>query len=367
MYSFQTKVGNIKKLALLFSILLFSSCSKSDDSEMGYVADFEFEVDTNNVSFTNTSTGEYLYIEYDYGNGETSGAQSNKAYMGTAYYPLKGEYTVKLTVYGPSNTSSDTKTISKTVTIVADDPDYIPAEEGLIWSDEFNESSINTDNWTFEVGHGDWGWGNNELQYYTDGDNANIQDGKLIITARKVDDNTTTGSYTSARMVTMDKQEFTYGRIEVRAKLPSGRGVWPAIWMLGANLSTAGWPACGEIDIMEYVGYQPNVVHSTIHTASGSGVDGSGGSQTLDSAEEEFHVYGMIWNEESITFYIDTEDNITHTYAPAVKNANNWPFDKSQFFILNLAVGGNWGGAQGIDNSIFPQTMEIDYVRVYEL
>ncbi|GAF04196.1 family 16 glycosylhydrolase [Saccharicrinis fermentans] len=366
MYYFLRRLGYFKKLIVCFQILLFVSCSGSDDNEKDYVADFEFEVNANIVSFTNASSGDYLYIEWDYGNGETSGAQSNRDYQGTAYYPLKGDYTVTLTVFGPSNKSSDVKTVSKTIQIMADDPDYKPVEEGLVWSDEFDQSAINTENWTFEVGHGDWGWGNNELQYYTDGDNARVENGKLIITAQKVDDNTTTGSYTSARMVTMGKQAFTYGKVEIRAKLPAGRGVWPAIWMLGTNINSVGWPACGEIDIMEYVGYTPNVVHSTVHTTDGSGSNGSGSSMDLETAEEDFHIYGINWTEDEIVFYVDSLENVVHTYAPSIKTANNWPFDKPHFIIINLAVGGTWGGAQGIDNSIFPQTLEVDYVRVYE-
>ncbi len=118
---------------------------------------------------------------------------------------------------------------------------------------------------------------------------------------------------------------------------------------------------------MEYVGYQPDIVHSTVHTTAGSGGNGSGGSISLPTAEEAFHIYGVLWTEESLTFYVDSPDNIVHVYAPASKNDTNWPFNKPHFFILNLAVGGTWGGAQGIDNSIFPQSMEVDYVRVYEL
>ncbi len=191
-------------------------------------------------------------------------------------------------------------------------------------------------------------------------------DGKLVITAEKVNENTTTGSYTSTRIISKGKQSFTYGRMEIRAKLPSGRGIWPAIWMLGENISTVSWPACGEIDIMEYVGYEPDVVHATVHTTSGSGANGDGSSVTLSTAEEDFHVYGLLWDANEMVFYIDTPENVTHTYAPSNKTAANWPFDKPQFFILNIAVGGNWGGAQGIDNTIFPQTMEVDYVRVYQ-
>lgn len=204
------------------------------------------------------------------------------------------------------------------------------------------------------------------MQNYTDGDNAEIVDGKLIITARKVDDNMQPGSYTSSRMVTMDKQEFQYGRMEINAKLPSGTGIWPAIWMLGSNFNTTGWPACGEIDIMEYVGYTPNTVYATVHTSSGSGGAGSGNSMSVPTCEEDFHTYGLIWTEENLTFYVDTPENVLHTYAPEVKTNDNWPFDQPAFFLLNVAVGGTWGGAQGIDNSIFPQSMEVDYVRVYQ-
>ncbi|PRZ01068.1 glycosyl hydrolase family 16 [Marinilabilia salmonicolor] len=359
----------VKLLLMAIVIPALLSCSKDEDSQEGYTVDFSIEVDSenpNNIILTNLSSGDYLYVEWDYGNGQSTGKSINKEQEQTVYYPLKGNYEITLTIWGPLNSIADTKTMTKTVTIDADDPDYT-APGGLIWSDEFNSSSVNKSNWTFEIGTGDWGWGNDELQYYTDGDNVEITDGKLVITARKENDNKERGSYTSTRMVTMNKQEFTYGRIEIRAKLPSGTGVWPAIWMLGSNLGQVGWPACGEIDIMEYVGYQPDIVHSTVHTTAGSGGNGSGGSISLPTAEEAFHIYGVLWTEESLTFYVDSPDNIVHVYAPASKNDTNWPFNKPHFFILNLAVGGTWGGAQGIDNSIFPQSMEVDYVRVYEL
>ncbi|PWE00149.1 family 16 glycosylhydrolase [Marinilabilia rubra] len=359
----------VKIWIIAIIIPAFVSCSEDGNSPESYNVDFSIEVDSenpNNIILTNLSSGDYLYVEWDFGNGQSTGKITDKDLEQTVYYPQKGEYEVSLTVWGPLNSTADTKTLTKTLTIEEDDPDYVNPE-GLIWSDEFNSSSVNPANWTFEVGTGDWGWGNDELQYYTNGDNVEIADGKLIITAEKVNDNKERGSYTSTRMVTMNKHEFTYGRIEIRAKLPSGTGVWPAIWMLGSNLSQVGWPACGEIDIMEYVGYQPDIVHSTVHTSAGSGGNGSGSSMSLTTAEEAFHIYGLLWTEESLTFYVDSPDNIVHTYAPASKNDDNWPFNKPHFFILNVAVGGTWGGAQGIDNSIFPQSMEVDYVRVYEL
>ncbi len=344
----------------------FNACSDSEDPKADYVASFSYEMDaenTNLIHFKNTSAGDYLYVEWDYSNGELSGKSTDKTSVRSIHYPNKGTYTVTLTLWGNLNKESDTKSVSKTFSIENDDPEF--ASGTLLWSDEFDGSSINMNNWTFETGAG--GWGNNELQNYTNGDNAHISDGKLIITARKVNNNQVAGSYTSTRMVTLGKQEFTYGRMEVRAKLPSGTGIWPAIWMLGSNINSVGWPACGELDIMEYVGYEPNTIHATVHTPAGHAGDGEGSSKTLNTAEEEFHIYGMIWDENAITFYTDSPENITHVYSPAIKTVNNWPFDQSQFFILNIAVGGNWGGAQGIDNNIFPQTMEVDYVRVYAL
>ncbi len=342
------------------------SCSDDTDSNMDYEASFTYSLDadnTNTVNFTNTSEGNYLYVEWDFGNGETTGKSTDKNQTYSVYYPEEGTYSASLTLWGSTNQSNDTQTITQEITIENDDPDYY--SDHLLWSEEFNTSSINSDNWTLETG--DWGWGNNELQEYTDGDNLSIEDGILKITAKKVDDNKETGSYTSTRMITKGKQEFTYGRMEIRAKLPSGTGIWPAIWMLGADIDTNPWPACGELDIMEYVGYDPNIVHSTIHTTAASGSNGQGNYMTVETCEEDFHIYGMLWTAESILFYVDSEDNIVFTYAPETKTEENWPFDKPQFFILNVAVGGNWGGTQGIDNSIFSQTMEVDYIRVYEL
>lgn len=355
---------------LLFAIVYVVgslSCSKGDDS-VGYNVDFTYQVDPSTphlITFENTSAGDYLYADWDFGNGDVTGKTTDKEKSHTVYYPLKGDYDVELTVWGPTNKLSDTKTEVQTITIESDDPEY-SAIENLVWSDEFDGSVVNTNNWTLEVGTGDNGWGNNELQYYTNGDNVQVADGKLIITAKKVNDKKERGSYTSTRMISWHKQEFKYGRIEVRAKLPSGKGIWPAIWMLGANLGTKGWPACGEIDIMEYVGYEPDVVHATVHTTSGSGSNGNGNSKALTTCEEQFHIYGLNWTADKMEFYIDTPDNIVHIYNPATKTDANWPFNEPHFFILNVAVGGNWGGAQGIDNAIFPQAMEVDYVRVYE-
>jgi beta-glucanase (GH16 family) len=235
--------------------------------------------------------------------------------------------------------------------------------EALVWADEFNEGSRpNEADWTYEQGNGcpsNCGWGNNEEQYYTDKtQNVRIENGILIIEARKEDNKITSG-----RIITQGKRSFKYGRIEVRAKLPSGRGTWPAIWMLGENINTVGWPACGEIDIMEYVGYEPQKVHGSLHTPSSYGNTQNTSEITVSNAESAFNLYAIEWDEEKIRFFVN--DTNFYTYQPA-KSSSTWPFDQQAFLILNLAIGGNWGGAQGVDESIFPQRFEIDYVRVYQ-
>ena len=321
------------------------------------VLSFTAEIDAANgnyVNLVNTSEGDYDSFRWLYSNKIVDNETSTRA-----YFPFSGSYDIVLEV----KKGAAFFTLSKTVLITQDDPDYV-SNFTLVWSDEFDGNTVNTNNWKFETGAS--GWGNSELQNYTNGANAEVKDGKLILTAEKLDDNKVAGSYSSTRMITKGKKEFTYGKMEIRAKLPSGKGIWPAIWMLGENIDNVGWPACGEIDIMEYVGYQPNTIHSTVHTTSGSGNNGDGSSKALETAEEDFHVYGLIWTQEELLFYTDSPENVTHKYNPSTKTDNNWPFDKPHFFILNIAVGGTWGGAQGIDNSIFPQTMEIDYVRVYQ-
>ena len=322
-----------------------------------FAVDFSANIDPANpnyINLENTTIGDYDSFEWKFRN-KTIENETNAV----AYFPYAGTYTVELIITKNGESFSSTKNIS----IAANDSEYFSKLE-LVWEDNFDGDAVNTDNWTFETGSG--GWGNNELQNYTAGDNAVVKDGILTITAKKVNEAKVAGSYTSSRMISSGKKEFTCGRMEIRAKLPSGTGIWPAIWMLGANIGTAGWPACGEIDIMEYVGYQPNTVHATVHTSAGYGGNGDGSSKTLETAEEEFHVYGLFWTEKELVFYTDSPENVTHRYAPTNKNNDNWPFNKPHFFILNVAVGGNWGGAQGIDNAIFPQSMEVDYVRVYQ-
>lgn len=227
----------------------------------------------------------------------------------------------------------------------------------LIWSDEFDVAGApDATNWTYDLGAG--GWGNGEAQTYTsDAANVSVSDGTLKITA-KADG----GSYSSARLKTQGLREFTYGRVDVKAKLPVGGGTWPAIWMLGADFPTAGWPACGEIDIMEAIGNNPGHIQSALHTPSSSGATVNMESTTVEDASEAFHVYSVNWSEDEISFLID--DEVYYSYSPTEKTAATWPFDADQFLILNVAMGGTLGGV--IDPAFVEASMEIDYVRVYQ-
>jgi beta-glucanase (GH16 family) len=235
----------------------------------------------------------------------------------------------------------------------------------LIWNDEFNYSGMpDSTKWNYDLGG--HGWGNNELQYYTnDSKNVRVENGNLIIEAHK--DSLGDKAYTSTRIVSKKKGDWLYGRIEVRAKLPKGKGTWPAIWMLSTDWTYGDWPSSGEIDIMEHVGYDPEVVHGTIHTEAYNHVKQTQkeGIITVPGAQEDFHVYAVEWREKKMDFFVD--DKLYHT-VDRVPNDDykGWPFDQKFHLLMNLAVGGNWGGSKGIDESIWPQRLEIDYVRVYE-
>ena len=235
----------------------------------------------------------------------------------------------------------------------------------LIWSDEFTEKSLDPASWNTEIGTGSYGWGNNELEFYTDSPkNVFISNGNLIIEARK--ETIDKSSYTSARLTTLDKKVFRFGRIDIRAKLPVARGMWPALWMLGTNLSTVGWPACGEIDIMELVGTNPATVVGTMHWRNEGGSHASkGDSYSLSSGDfsGKFHVYSIIWVKDSIEWYVD--DKLYFKGSAADTGVTDYPFNADQFFIFNVAVGGNWPGPPDY-TTIFPQRMFVDYIRVFQ-
>lgn len=244
----------------------------------------------------------------------------------------------------------------------ADNSTEDPAYE-LVWSDEFDtDGAPNTDYWSYNIGIGDNGWGNGEAQFYTDRpDNAIVSDGALKIIAKR--ENFSGSAFTSARLITQDKFEFTYGKIEVRAKLPTGGGTWPAIWMLGADYETNTWPAAGEMDIMEHIGNNQDVIQAAVHSPSSFGDTQNKGELRVNGVSETFHTYELTWTADGLEFGVD--GNVYYTYNPAVKNADTYPFNKDFFLILNVAMGGSLGGE--IEQSFTESSMEIDYVRVYQL
>ncbi len=238
-------------------------------------------------------------------------------------------------------------------------------EPELVWSEEFDYQGLpDSDKWSYNVGG--HGWGNNELQYYTKkrSDNARVEDGRLIITAKK--ESFKNKEYTSARLITKNKGDWKYGKIEVRAKLPDGLGTWPAIWMLPTLDRGLDWPKDGEIDIMEHVGYNLGTVYGTIHTKKYNHMIGTQKSDSVYIADlhKNFHVYSIDWNEKQITWSVDNEEYLT--LFKENEDELGWPFDKEFHLILNLAVGGNWGGKMGVDEDIWPKQLEVDYVRVYQ-
>ena len=240
----------------------------------------------------------------------------------------------------------------------------------LVWSDEFTNTGLpDSKKWNYDKGRGcpdNCGWGNNELQFYTHDrlENARVEDGKLIIEAHK--ENFEDAKYTSARLASKNKGDWKYGRIEVKAKLPAGTGMWPAIWMLPTKWEYGGWPHSGEIDIMENVGYWPDSLFATVHTGAFNHGQGTqvGTAISVNDLSTAFHVYAIEWMADKIIFLLDGKEY--HRFSNNKQGSAAWPFDKEFHLLLNIAVGGNWGGKFGVDDKIFPQRMEIDYVRVYQ-
>jgi beta-glucanase (GH16 family) len=249
-------------------------------------------------------------------------------------------------------------------------PDPRDGDWRLVWSDEFDNDGLpDSRKWSYDVGG--HGWGNNELQHYTDArlENARVEGGRLIIEARR--EAMAGKEYTSARLVTRERGDWLYGRVEVRAKLPSGRGTWPAIWMLPTEWRYGGWPASGEIDIMEHVGHRPDVVHATVHTDAYNHVRRTevGAEIVVSDARSAFNTYSIEWSPEEIKASVNGQHYFTFENERLTNddaNFRQWPFDQPFHLILNIAVGGDWGGAQGVDPAIWPQRMEIEYVRVYQ-
>lgn len=230
----------------------------------------------------------------------------------------------------------------------------------LVWNDEFDRTGLpDPKKWDYEVGL----IRNHEAQYYTRNrkENARVDDGKLIIEARL--ENFKDAKFTSASINTLGKFSFQYGRVEVRAKLPKARGTWPAIWMMGEDINQVGWPRCGEIDIMEHVAHTPGTIYATIHQIDDKGDHWSKGDKIqTDDVADRFHVYAVEWTKTGLEFFIDDKSYFKFPYEGPAK----WTFDRKMYLLINLAIGGDWGGQKGIDEAAFPCRYEIDYVRVYK-
>ena len=239
-------------------------------------------------------------------------------------------------------------------------PEYDGNFDTLVWADEFDGTEINPANWTYDIGGS--GWGNNELEFYTDRpENARIENGYLLIEARQ--ERFRGRQYTSARLKTQGLQSWAYARIEARIQVPYGQGIWPAFWSLGDNFSTVGWPNSGEIDIMEHIGREPLNVYGTVHGPGYSGANGVGGSITLNEpVTNNFHIFAIEWTPTEIRWYMDGTQY--HSVTPDTV-PGNWVFDHNFFIILNVAVGGYWPGNPD-STTVFPQRMLVDYVRVYQ-
>ena len=237
----------------------------------------------------------------------------------------------------------------------------------LVWDEEFDYTGLpDTTKWSYDTMGNATSWGNNEAQFYTHADTNNVwvENGKLTIKAIKKAEGGK--AYTSARILTKGKGDWKYGRFEICAKLPTGRGTWPAIWMLPTDWEYGGWPKSGEIDIMENVGYDPDTVLSTAHTQKYNHMIGTQASGKLyvPDSDKKFHVYALEWDENEWRSYVDDVHYYTHKKND--ENFEGWPFDKRFHLLLNLAIGGNWGGKYGIDDTLLPHQFEVDYVRVYK-
>ncbi|MBE8714674.1 glycoside hydrolase family 16 protein [Sphingobacterium hungaricum] len=233
------------------------------------------------------------------------------------------------------------------------------------WSDEFNSDGMpDSSKWQFDIGMGENGWGNNEKQYYVqDQKNVSIENGFLKITATKEQQGK--AAFHSTKIHSKGKGDFLYGRMEVRAKVPTQRGTWPAVWMMPSKSVYGGWPKSGEIDIMEHVGFDPNVMHTTMHMQAFNGMKGNHktASKLIPTATSAFHTYRVDWTPEYINGYID--DELFFTYQNPHTGSEEWPFDQEFYFIINLAIGGNWGGSKGIDEGSLPAELLVDYIRYY--
>jgi beta-glucanase (GH16 family) len=363
----------LSTLIVLFLLVFNVFACKEEDSPV-YPSDLKLlitvsEDRSGKVEFVATAR-DVAYFQYYFGVSASETPVESKTGKATYTYSASGNYTIQVRAYSKKNQYiSDTRQITVKV---GEDPQpnegYTTPDSyagmNLVWRDEFNGTALNESDWTFEIGNGGNGWGNNELEYYTK-ENTTVKDGFLTITAKK--ESIGGFSYTSSRIKTQDKKVFKYGRVDIRALLPEGQGVWPALWMLGNNISEVSWPACGELDIMELIGggtTRDNRVYGTIHwkDANGSAVN-YGGNYTLPSGNfiDKFHVFSIIWDASSIKWYVD---DIKFHEVDTTPDALS-EFQNNFFLLFNVAVGGNWPGSPNASTT-FPQKMVVDYVRVFQ-
>ncbi len=400
-YTFQRTLMRFYAIVLLGIVPLWGACDKPDGEgdpvpvtpmvSIGSVTlpegdenrEFSFQV------LLSEAIGESVSVNYTTEGGTAEAGSDFISTSGTLTIPA-GERTgfviveivadtlkeqdeqFKVVISNPQNATiqqaEGTGTIRNDDTFIDIPPDgYITPENyagyNLIWQDEFDGTSLNLADWTFEI------WApytvNNELQYYTDrSDNLYLSDGALVIEAKE--ESYSGADYTSARIITANKQSFTYGRVDIRAILPEGQGLWPALWMLGENIFDIGWPACGEIDIMELVGHEPSTVHGTIHWGpEGQGYSnyiGQGYSLSGEKFSDKYHVFSIIWEPNSITWLVDDNE----FYSITNDDVNGaYPFNQEFFFIFNVAVGGDWPGSPDASTQ-FPQRMYVDYIRIFQ-
>jgi PKD repeat protein len=343
----------LRILTIVFACIL-AACSKAG-TDTAKTAPSNLVINTTistdgsgNVDFTATATNATSYL-FDFGNGI---AQTVTTGTVTHRYTNAGSNTYTVTVTAKN---SSVLTIQKSVNITVTVTPHVPV---LVWSEEFDtDGAPDATKWGYDIGTGSGGWGNNELEYYTNRpENAIVEGGVLKIKA--IQEMYSGSAYTSARLLSKDKFAFTYGKVEAKAKLPEGVGTWPAIWMLGSDVGTAGWPACGEIDIMEHLGRDLNKIYSTLHYPGRSGGNADGATKTISNATTAFHTYSLEWSADAIKISVD--DQVIHT----VVNSGSIPFNHNFFFILNVAMGGGFAGP--VDPAFTNATMEVDYIRVYQ-
>jgi len=364
----------MKNLVMLLSILfVLAACQKDNyiPKDIVLPSNLQVTLDINSatVDVTAHADSANFYIFTFYENGDSTMIKSN-AGLATHTYSTSGEYSVKTVAYTTSEyfiTETDVFEINLNMggTGAPTSGTTSPISYNgytLVWQDEFNGNALSPD-WVHETGNGNWGWGNNELQNYTS-QNTTVSGGVLQITAKQ--EAMGGQNYTSSRIKTQGLQSWKYGRIDIRAALPKGQGIWPALWMLGDNITSVSWPACGEIDIMEMIGGALNndkTVHGTAHWSDNGSHAQFGDSYTLNSGvfADEFHVFSIVWNANSITWLVDNTVYNSMSTTPAQLAE----FQEKFFFIFNIAVGGNWPGSPDATTQ-FPQTMYVDYVRVFQ-